>query len=57
MTGRCWAWLSIPSGPATSTGRVARDKIITGGIDAHAEAEHRRRDDDDGTAGVLVPVG
>ena len=27
------------------------DKVITDGIDAHVEAERRRRDDDDGTAG------
>ena len=33
------------------------DKIITGNIDAHVEAERGRKDDDDGTAGVLVPVG
>jgi hypothetical protein len=33
------------------------DKIITSNIDAHVEAERGRRDDDDGTAGVLVPVG
>ncbi len=33
------------------------DKIITDSIDAHIEAERRRRDDDDGEAGALVPVG
>jgi hypothetical protein len=33
------------------------DKIITSNIDAHVEAECGRKDDDDGTAGVLVPVG
>jgi integrase len=34
------------------------DKIITSNIDAHVEAERGRDDDDDdGTAGVLVPVG
>ena len=33
------------------------DKIITSNIDAHVEAERGRKDDDDGTAGVLVPVG
>jgi len=34
------------------------DKIITDHIDAHVDAERRREDDgDDGTAGVLVPVG
>ena len=33
------------------------DKIITNSIDAHVEAERKRRDDGDGTAGVLVPVG
>jgi len=33
------------------------DKIITENIDAHVEAERGKRDDDDGAAGVLVPVG
>jgi integrase len=33
------------------------DKFITDNIDAHVEAERRKPDDDDGTAGVLVPVG
>ncbi len=34
------------------------DKIITGNIDAHVEAERGRKDDDDdGAAGALVPVG
>jgi hypothetical protein len=33
------------------------DKIITDSIDAHVEAERKRKEDDDGTAGVLVPVG
>jgi integrase len=33
------------------------DKLITSNIDAHVEAERGRKDDDDGTAGVLVPVG
>jgi integrase len=33
------------------------DKIITSNIDAHVEAERGRKDDDDGAAGVLVPVG
>jgi integrase len=33
------------------------DKIITSNIDAHVEAKRGRKDDDDGTAGVLVPVG
>jgi integrase len=33
------------------------DKIITDHIDAHVEAERGRKDDDDGTAGVLAPVG
>jgi integrase len=33
------------------------DKVITDNIDAHVEAEQGRRDDDDGSAGVLVPVG
>jgi hypothetical protein len=34
------------------------DKIITSHIDAHVEAERGRDGDgDDGTAGVLVPVG
>jgi hypothetical protein len=32
------------------------DKVVTGNIDAHVEAERGRRDDDS-TAGVLVPVG
>jgi hypothetical protein len=32
-------------------------KIITDTIDAHIQAERGRKDDDDGTAGVLVPVG
>lgn len=33
------------------------DNIITSHIDAHVEAERRKPDDDDGAAGVLVPVG
>lgn len=33
------------------------DKIITDSIDAHVEAERRRRDDDDGAPGALGPVG
>jgi integrase len=34
------------------------DKLITNSIDAHVEAERKRKDDDDdGTAGVLVSVG
>jgi integrase len=33
------------------------DKIITDHIDAHVDAERGRKDDDDGSAGVLVPVG
>ena len=33
------------------------DKIITDNIDAHVEAERKRKDDDDGTAGALVPIG
>jgi len=33
------------------------DKTITSAIDAHVEAEHRKDDDDDGSAGVLVPAG
>jgi hypothetical protein len=33
------------------------DKIITGNIDAHVEAERGCKDDDGGTAGALVPVG
>jgi integrase len=33
------------------------DKSITDNIDAHVEAERRKPDDDDGAAGVLVPVG
>lgn len=32
------------------------DAAITGGIDARVQAE-RGEDDDDGAAGVLVPVG
>jgi hypothetical protein len=33
------------------------DRVITDSIDAHVEAERGGGDDDDGTAGVLVPVG
>lgn len=33
------------------------DRIITDSIDAHVEAERGSGDDDDGAAGVLVPVG
>jgi len=34
------------------------DQAITSAIDAHIEAGHTGdRDDDDGTAGVLAPVG
>ncbi len=33
------------------------DKRITGAIDAHVQAERGQDDDDDGTAGVLVPAG
>src|SRR5215469_8743663 len=33
------------------------DRIITASIDAHVEAERGSGDDDDGTAGALVPVG
>jgi len=34
------------------------DAAITKAIDAHVEAERNRNDeDDDGTAGVLVPAG
>jgi integrase len=33
------------------------DKIITDNIDAHVEAERKRKDDDDGTADALGPVG
>ena len=33
------------------------DKMITDTIDAHVEAEHGARGDDDGPAGVLVPAG
>jgi hypothetical protein len=33
------------------------DKVITDNIDAHVEAEQGRRDDDDGSAGALVPAG
>jgi integrase len=33
------------------------DKIITDNVDAHVEAERKCKDDDDGTAGPLVPVG
>jgi hypothetical protein len=33
------------------------DRIITDSIDAHIEAERGSGDDDDGTPGVLVPVG
>jgi integrase len=33
------------------------DQRITGAIDAHVQAEQDRGDDDDGSAGVLVPAG
>jgi chemotaxis response regulator CheB len=33
------------------------EKMITDTIDAHVEAEQGARGDDDGPAGVLVPVG
>jgi hypothetical protein len=33
------------------------DRVITDSIDAHVEAERGGGDDDDGTVGVLVPVG
>lgn len=33
------------------------DKRITDAIDSHVQAERDRGDDDDGSAGVLVPVG
>ena len=33
------------------------DKRITGAIDAHVQAEQGKGDDDDGSAGVLVPAG
>jgi hypothetical protein len=32
-------------------------QIITANVDAHVEAERHRPDDDNGTVGVLVPVG
>jgi len=32
-------------------------EIITDNIDPHVEAERGKPDDDDGVAGVLVPVG
>jgi hypothetical protein len=37
--------------------RRGADKRITDAIDAHAQAGRDTGDDDDGTAGVLVPVG
>jgi hypothetical protein len=33
------------------------DMTITSAIDSHVQAEQRKEDDDDGAAGVLVPVG
>ena len=33
------------------------DKTITSAIDAHITSEQQGRDDDDGQAGALVPVG
>ena len=35
------------------------DKIIANSVDAHVEAERKRKeaDDDDGAAGALAPVG
>jgi hypothetical protein len=33
------------------------DKTITGAIDSHIQAEQGQSDDDDGSAGALVPVG
>jgi integrase len=33
------------------------DQAITKAIDAHIEAQHDDGDDDDGTAGALVPAG
>ena len=33
------------------------DKRITDAIDTHVQAERGKGDDDDGAAGVLVPVG
>jgi integrase len=33
------------------------DKEITSAIDGHVQAERKNRDDDDGSAGVLVPAG
>jgi hypothetical protein len=35
---------------------LGADQAITNAIDTHVQAE-RRGDDDDGTAGVLVPAG
>jgi hypothetical protein len=33
------------------------DKTITNAIDAHITSEQQGRDDDDGQAGTLVPIG
>jgi integrase len=33
------------------------DRVITSAIDSHVQAEQRRGDDDEGIAGVLVPMG
>jgi hypothetical protein len=33
------------------------DKRITGAIDAHVQTERDKGDDDDGSAGALVPAG
>jgi integrase len=33
------------------------DKAITTAIDTHVQAEQAKRDDEDGSAGVLVPAG
>jgi hypothetical protein len=48
---------SLRWGEVTALTRSDADKVITGNIDAHVEAERGRKDDDDGTAGALVPVG
>ena len=38
---------------------VARgaDQLITNAIDAHVQGEQHKDDDEDGSAGILVPAG
>jgi hypothetical protein len=40
----------------TSTRRAARNKTITGAIDAHIATEQDQGGDDDGSAGALCPL-